>query len=297
MTLRKTAMTTIPRQFIGQSSLQASIENAGVVLVPVPYDATTSARSGTREGPEAILKASFQLEDYDLELESEPVRLGIATAHPLEPDVSGPEKMVEKVRGYCRTFHEKNKFVFVLGGEHTVSVGAARAAAKKYEDLSFLQIDAHMDLRDSFEGSPYSHACVARRLWEMGPVTAVGIRAGSREEYEWIQKKNAPVFWGRNICGNTDDSWMDDVVASLSERVYVTFDVDGLDPSIMPATGTPEPGGLGYYQALKLLRKVSEKRRVVACDLCELRPMQGQEASDYTAAAIVYKMIGYFFGR
>ncbi len=287
-------MTTIPRQFIGQDPSQASIENAQTVLVPVPYDGTTSARSGTREGPEAILKASFQLEDFDLELESEPVRIGIATAHPLEPDVSGPENMVERVREYCKTFHDKNKFVFVLGGEHTVTVGAARAAIERYGDLSFLQIDAHMDLRNSYEGSPYSHACVARRLWEMGSVTAVGIRAGSREEYEWIKKKKAPVFWGRDICGNNDDSWMDDVIGSLSEKVYVTFDVDGLDPAIMPATGTPEPGGLGYLQVLKLLRKVSEQRSVVACDLCELRPMQGQEASDYTAAALVYKMIGYF---
>lgn len=287
-------MTTIPRQFMGQSTSRASIEHSRVVLVPIPYDATTSGRSGTRGGPEAIIKASLQLEDFDLELKKNPVEMGIATANPLEPDVSGPDKMVQRIHEYCRGFHKKEKFVFVIGGEHTVTVGAARAAVEKHGELSFLQIDAHMDLRDSFEGSPYSHACVAKRLWELGPVTAVGIRNGSQAEYEWIKKHKAPVFWGSEISAGKDDSWMDLVIQKLTPKVYVTFDIDGLDSSVMPATGTPEPGGLSYHQALKLLKKVSEKRQVVACDLCELSPTQGLEACDYTAASIVYKMIGYF---
>ena len=287
-------MTQIPRQFMGQDPQFAQVDRAKVVLVPVPYDATTSARPGTRQGPEAILQASLQLEDYDLETGDEAVSRGIAVAAPLEPDVSGPEKMVARVERRCSELHERGKFVFTVGGEHSVTVGAARAAKAHHGELSFLQIDAHMDLRDSFEGSPYSHACTARRLWEMGDVVAVGIRDGSAEEHRWAQERGAPVFWGWDLCGRRDDSWMDEVVEALGAKVYVTFDVDGLDSAVMPATGTPEPGGLGYWQVLRLLRKVAEDRDVVACDLCELSPAPGQHASDYTAARLVYKMITYF---
>ncbi len=290
-------MARIPRTFLGQDPVDASPEQATVVLLPVPYDATTSSQPGARGGPEAILAASLQLEEYDMELDSVPLDVGVCVDHAVEPDLSGPDAMVSQVRAAVSEWMDRGKFVITLGGEHSVAIGAGWAAADRFSDVSFLQIDAHLDLRDSYQGTPFSHACTGRRLWERGPVVAVGIRNASAEEVAWAKKKDAKVFLAHGIDRARDDEWMDRVVEALTDRVYVTFDIDGLDSGLVPATGTPEPGGLGYWQALRLLRRVAREKTVVGCDLCELAPMPGQYASDYVAASLVYKMIGYFVAR
>ena len=287
-------MNTISRTFLGLEGRLTSVEGSSVVLVPVPYDGTVSGWPGARFGPEAIVQASVQLEDYDLELDMESMRCGIHLADTVEPEAGSPEAMVDAVEQACRCFHDLGKFVFVLGGEHTVAVGAARAAAKRWPDLSFLMVDAHLDLRDRYHGSSFSHACTGRRLWELGPVTPVGVRSCSSEEMSWALGRKAELFTARRIADDPDDGWIDEVLRRLAPRVYVTFDVDGLDPSIMPATGTPVPGGLAYRTATKLLRRVAEEKEVVACDLCELAPRPGLHGAEYTAAQLVYKMIGYF---
>ncbi len=287
-------MSRIPRTFLAQDPSACRPDQASVVLVPVPYDATTSSQPGARGGPEAILNASLQLEEYDMELEALPLDVGIHVDQAVEPDLSAPGATVDQVRRVCDEWLARGKFVIVLGGEHSVAVGAGWAAADHFGEVSFLQIDAHMDLRDSYQGSPFSHACTARRLWERGRVVAVGIRNASAEEASWARRQGATIVTAQRIAQSPDDSWMDEVMASLSDRVYVTFDIDGLDSSLAPATGTPEPGGLGYWQTLRLLRRLAREKTVVGADLCELAPMPGQYASSYLAASIVYKMVGYF---
>lgn len=269
-------------------------DRARVVLVPVPYDAMASGWPGARLGPSAVLSASTQIEDYDLELDAEPVSVGVHVAEPVELQLGSVQAMIEAVRDACARWHREKKFVIALGGDHSVAVGAARAAAGRWPDVHFLHIDAHLDLRESYQGSSLSHASAARRLWELGPVVPVGIRSASAEEMAWARSKGIDIFTARRICADPSDRWMDEVIERLGERVYVTFDVDGLDPSVMPATGTPEPGGLTYRQAIGLLRRLAEKREVVACDLCELAPAPGLHMADVTAARILYKMVGYF---
>jgi agmatinase len=316
------------------------LEAARVALLPVPYDATTSFFGGARHAPEAILRASHHIEEYDEELGREPWTCGIHTAAPVEPHPdpdfdsdsgsgsdsdsdsdsgSGsdsdsdsdfdsdpgpdPQHMVRRIQRRCAALVEAGKWVITLGGDHTVAVGAGRAHAAAHGPLSVLQIDAHADLRASYEGSPYSHACAARRLWEsegVERVVGVGIRALSRQEAQWLREGDHPVFYAQEIARraaqapNGDDAWIDEVVEALGPRVYVTFDVDGLDPAVLPATGTPEPGGLCWWTALRLLRRVAEARQVVGADVCELLPTPGLHASDVTTARLVYKMIGYF---
>jgi len=210
------------------------------------------------------------------------------------PVMSGPAEMVAAIEEAAAPLFAAGKLVLALGGEHTITVGLARACARVHGRLSFLQIDAHADLRDSYEGTPLSHACAARRLLEMGEVTAVGVRNISAEEHAFVTATGRRIFWGRDVATAPDDAWMDEVVATLRDPVYVTFDLDGLDPAILPATGTPEPGGLGWYAALELLRRVGERRRVVGCDVVELMPIPGHHASDFLAARLAYKMVGFF---
>jgi agmatinase len=189
----------------------------------------------------------------------------------------------------------RDKFIFVLGGEHSITPPVVRAVARKYPKLSVLQLDAHADLRDTFMGTPHNHACAMRRVLEHAKTTQVGIRSLSPEEAEAIPSLNTTIFYDHNM--RQDPQWMDRVVDSLNENVYLSIDVDGLDPSIMPATGTPEPGGLGWREALTLLRKVAEKRTIVGCDLVELAPMAGMVAPNFLCAKLVYKILSYRFGN
>jgi agmatinase len=284
----------LPQNFLGLPEPDATYERARVVVLPVPYDSTTSYGAGARFGPAAILEASRQVELYDDELGCTPADVGVHTLAPLLPVMSGPEGMIDAVADAAAPCFADGKLMLMLGGEHSVSVGTARACARAHGRLSILQIDAHADLRDSYEGTPFSHACAARRLLDFGEVIAVGIRNLSAEEQEFATRTGRRIFWARDIARDRDDRWIDEVVASLKDPVYVTFDLDGLDPAVIPATGTPEPGGLGWYQTLALLRRVGEARRVVACDVVELAPAPGSHVSDFAAAKLGYKMIGYF---
>ncbi len=264
-----------------------------VLVWPVPYERTTSWGHGTAGGPRAILDASGYVEYYDDELDWEPYRIGIHTLP--ETDVSDLTELegLERIGAHAARYCRDDKFVLTLGGEHTLSTPIIRAVKDKYTDLSVLQIDAHADLRDSYEGTPHSHACVMRRVVEICPLVQVGIRSISKEEKEAAAGLPTRIFFARDIVGHTD--WIAEAVGSLSEHVYVTIDVDGLDPSLMPATGTPEPGGMGWSETLELIRQVAQRRTIVGADIVELSPIEGLHAADFLCAKLAYKIIAYVF--
>jgi len=257
----------------------------------VPYDSTTDWRSGARDGPRAIIDASQYLELYDLELEREIYRVGIHTLPEIQPEMSSPENMLRRVYIVAKELLDKNKTVLMLGGEHSLTLGMVKAYREKYEALSVLQLDAHADLRDSYLGTKFSHATVMRRVWELCPIVPVGIRSLSEEECRFIDETGIkPVFARGPILA--EDS-INHIIASLSNEVYITIDLDVLDPSIMSAVGTPEPGGLGWYELLDLLREVAQSRRIVGFDLVELCPSEGPLSCAFLAAKLAYKLIGY----
>ncbi|MBI3977735.1 MAG: agmatinase [Chloroflexi bacterium] len=280
-----------PRNFGAIPPEAAEFSSARVVVLPVPYDSTTTYRGGARDGPAAIVDASQYVELFDPEFGRELYQVGIHLLDDVEPDLTSPAAMIDRVEAVTGELLDADKLVAMLGGEHSITVGAVRAHADRHADLSVLQIDAHGDLHDSFFGTPYSHACVMRRVLERCPAVQVGLRSLSREEWAFIQERELrPVFAEQAQAG---DGWIDEVVARLSPTVYVTVDLDGLDPSTMAAVGTPEPGGLDWFQTLRLLRRVGRERRIVGFDVVELAPDQGPPACAYTAARLVYKLIGY----
>lgn len=262
------------------------LEHARYVLLPVPYDGTSTFVKGADKGPQAILDASDSLELYDVQYQMEACNAGIHTdRHTYE--LSSPDKMVQSVYQRVKYFMEKQKFPILLGGEHSVSVGGIKAMSEQYEDLTVLQIDAHADLRDEYHDSIYNHACVMRRAQDYARVVQVGIRNVCTEEMHNLVPEN--VFYAHDIY-NTE-AWMDKAVGRLTRNVYVTVDLDGLDPSILPATGTPLPGGLQWYPTLRFLDKVFRQRNVVGFDVVELCPQPDNKVSDVLAATLVYKMI------
>ena len=271
------------------------IARARVVLVPVPYDSTTSYRSSARDGPKAIIEASRQLEDYDIELDRDISAVGIYTAPAVEPDLSGPEAMTRRVSAAVRPLAEEGRLVGILGGEHSITVGAVTALKGRYDDISVLYLDAHGDLRDQYMGTAWGHATVARRLHEMCKTVHVGVRSLSAEEQRFILREGLDVvMWPPPTDGPAELAAR--IVDSLSENVYVSIDLDVLDPSIMAAVGTPEPGGMLWDEAVALLRAVAAERKVVGFDVVELSPNEGPEACAFTAAKLVYKLIGYTTG-
>ena len=287
----------IPFNFLALPEEDSSLANARVALIPVPYDSTTSYRTGAREGPMAILKASYALEDYDYELDCDISKLGIHTTPLLEPHMGGPGHMVERIADAVRNFDTGGKLVGLLGGEHTISIGAVKALAARLPGLSVLYLDAHGDLRDRYMYTPWSHATVARRLVEICPVVQAGVRSISQEESDFIRSANPRLntfFWQPDAPELPD---LDKLVSLLTEEVYISIDLDVLDPSIMSAVGTPEPGGMNWGQIIRLIKKVAESRRVVGFDVTELSPGEGPDACAYTAAKLVYKLIGYSVGR
>ena len=281
------------RNFLGLPDGLTAFDTAQVVVLPVPYDATTSYRSGTREGPQAIIDASQQIEWFDHELRRETAEVGIHTLPEVAPVMSGPAAMVERLYQIARPHAAANKLLVTLGGEHSLSSAVVRAFAERYPGLTVLQFDAHADLRDSYEETPYSHASVARRIVEICPLTQVGIRSLSKEEWDFLQT-NPPVTTFFIESHPLPEAAMDRLVASLGPEVYVTFDIDALDPGLVPGVGTPEPGGLTWQEALRILRRVSEARRVVGFDLMEYCPPEGNTAAAFTAAKLAYKAMGYF---
>lgn len=290
----------LPHSFMGLDEEGSDFERARAVILPVPYEATTSFGGGTGMGPAAILDASRYIELYDQELDSEPADAGIATLPSLMLTGAGPEQALGELRQAYDALLEAgpDKFVVMLGGEHSVSSAPVLAWADRLQKdgrrLSVLQIDAHTDLRPEYEGSPYSHASVMSRVQDRVEIVAVGIRAITSEEMRLVRRsENIHVFLADDI--HSGDDWMDDVLARLGDDVYITFDVDGLDPSLVPSTGTPEPGGLQWYPVLRLLKRVFSERRVHAVDVVELAPIPGLAAPDFLVAKLIYKMIGYRF--
>ncbi len=270
-------------------------EGSKVVILGVPYDGTATFQSGARKGPNSILNVSPNLEHYDREL-GNIFEVGIFTAGiiDIEDIRANPEKVINRVYDVTKSYISDDKFLVTLGGEHTITQGVVRAYKEKYTNLSVLQLDAHHDLMEEYGGSRYSHACVAKRIVDTGcEITQFGVRVTTREEHEFIKKHNQDlnIFYARDIYNN--DNWHKEAIDSLNDTVYITIDLDGLDPSIMPSTGTPVPGGLDWYGILSFLRKVYEKRKVVGLDVMELNPIPGNEAPNFLAAELVYKNIGF----
>lgn len=280
---------TLPNTFLALPAEEHTLERSAVVVLPVPYDATTSYRGGSREGPAAIIRASRQMEDYDPELRRAPSDAGIHTTAELAPHADGPGAMAKRVEEAVAWHAAQGKLVCMLGGEHSLSAGAVRAFAARVPDLSVLVLDAQADLRDSYQDSAYSHACASRRMLDAAPVTIVGVRSMTDEEAALVRSRRIPLF-PRGAEPITD---VDAIIAGLQPSVYVSVDLDALDPSLMPAVGTPEPGGMGWWEVLAILRAVSERRRIVGFDVMELAPGEGPESCAYTAAKLAYKLMGY----
>ncbi len=290
----------LPRNFLGLDEAASDFASARAVILPVPYEATTSYGGGTANGPAAILEASRFIELYDQELDSEPSAAGIATLPELHLTGAGPEAAVRELRDAYDALLEsgEDKFVVLLGGEHSISSAPIRAWADRLKArgrrLSVLQLDAHTDLRPEYEGSPYSHASVMHRAQEAVDIVAVGIRALTRDEMDLVRaSEHLHVMLADDIHEGL--GWIDEVMRHLGPDVYVSFDVDAFDPSLVPATGTPEPGGLQWYPVMKLLRRVFRERTVHAADVVELAPIPGFHAPDFLVAKLVYKLVGYRF--
>ena len=285
--------------FLGLAGAKADFDNSAAVIIPVPYERTVSFRTGCSRGPLAIIQASRSLELYDEEFDRRPSDCGIHTAPEVECDIN-PESMTAAVREACLTAARAGKFVITVGGEHSVAFGAFSAQREIHPDVSVLSVDAHCDLRDSYQGSKFSHACVMRRVLETGArVTVAGVRSMSSAEAEFARKEGkATVFPAREILGGDIAGSVARIVESLGETVYLSVDADGLCPSIMPAVGTPEPGGLGWEEITALLAAVFARREVVGMDFVELCPIDGMCAPEVTAARLIQKAVGYkFCGR
>jgi agmatinase len=285
--------TGLPSNFGGLGEEFASFEGARAVILPAPYDFSTTYQGGTRWGPRAILDASRNMELWDDELGAT-YRQGIHTLAELEPTALGPEAMAQRVEQAFRWILDSGKLPVMLGGEHSLTAGAVRATHARHPGLSVLQFDAHADMRDEYLESPYSHACVMRRVREQVPASSVGIRSLSEEEHEYLAAHPAPIWSAREFRALRGD-WKP-ILDSLTDEVFVTFDLDALDPSILPGTGTPEPGGLDWYEAVDLLAAVARRSRIVGLDIVELAPLPGHVASDFLAARLTYRMIGLALG-
>ncbi len=266
------------------------LKNAKIVILPICYENAPSYGTGSKEGPLHILTASTQLESIDEETLTNWGEAGIHTLTPLVPS-DDPGKAVNEMKRSAAAVLKKNKFLLSLGGDHAISIGPIMAAAEIYPDLGVLQIDAHLDLRNTWNGSRYNHACVMRRVVEdlNLPVAQVGIRSFSPEEADYVKIKKLKPFYAHTI-DPSDDYWRRKVVHSLPEKVYITIDLDGLDPSALPGTGTPEPGGLSYRQLIKLIKAVGKEKKVIAADITELAKIEGSQVSEYTAAKIATKI-------
>jgi agmatinase len=339
----------MPNNFLGLPPRYSDYAKAKFAVLPIPYDSTTSFQTGTREGPAAIIRASQQVEFFDEELEAEFYKTGVATLDPLAPNMAGPKAMHDDIHAAARRVVRDGKFLLGLGGEHSITSGLVRAVMGKHKRLSVLQIDAHLDLRDEWEGSPWSHASVMRRVLDLGAsVVSVGIRNVSLEEHRFLNVRDEaglvrrsrgmaeamgqsepraeasepPPPLQRGDKGGSvsahrrnkvrrgpsvevvtarqchmDDDWVDRVLNALGETVYVTIDIDGFDPAFAPGTGTPEPGGLDWYQVTGLLRLVAAEKCIVAADIVEVMPIPGQAVTEFLAARLAYKLMCYLQAR
>lgn len=280
---RETNFGDLPKEF-------STLEGVKVVVVPVPYDGTSTWIKGADKGPAAIIEASANMELYDIETDSEVYRKGIFTDKPVECG-DKPEDMIGAVKKRVKSHIENGKFIVILGGEHSVSIGAIKAYTEKNSDITVLQLDAHSDLRPEYNNSKYNHACVMARVKEMAPIVQVGIRSMDSSE-----KKNVDadrIFFAEDICNQKD--WIKKAISKLSDKIYITIDLDVFDPSIIPSTGTPEPGGMLWYDVLGFLKLVFEKKEVVGFDVVELCPTENNKTPDFLAAKLIYKLLSYKF--
>ena len=273
----------------------SNFEDACVLVLPVSYEGTVSYGTGTGAGAMAIVDASRNMELYEEETDAEVYKVGIHTLPEFQARKT-PDLMMADLYSYTKDLLALDKFICMIGGEHSVSAPIIQAHNEKYENLSVLQIDAHADLRDTYDGTPHSHASImARVVKDMQiPSVQVGIRSISGDEARSL-KEDLPtrIFWARDIVGKTD--WIDEAIDSLTENVYLTIDIDGLDPSIVPTTGTPEPGGLGWYETLSLIRSLAEKKRVVGMDLVEYSYVENYDSPAFLCAKLIYKSLAYIF--
>lgn len=289
----------LPRNFLGLEGDAATWRSAGVVILPIPYEASVSYQGGTKLGPDAIIQASRFIELYDQELDDEPgPRVGVCTLPALHLSAAGPEAAVGELREAMDAILAEagDRLVIGLGGEHSISSAPVKAHAARLPEgrrLTILQFDAHGDLRLEYEGSPFSHAAVMAQCMDCANLVQVGIRAITSEERALIREREGSIttIFAEEMW--SDEAWIDRAFAALGDDVFITFDVDYFDPSLMPATGTPEPGGPPWYPTLKLLRRVFEEKNVVGVDVVELAPIGGNAAPDFVVAKLVYKMIGY----
>jgi agmatinase len=285
-----------PENFGGLPEEHSRYETSRAVIFPVPLERTTSYEHGTRNGPAAILAASRNMELYDEELELEPYKeIGIHTLPAIDTADGTLDEVITEIFTAQLSLLEDEKFTVALGGEHSLTPPLVSATAKKYKDLSVLQIDAHADLRDEYQGNPASHACAMRRVVEVCPAVQIGIRSLSLEEAQAIPHLRTSVYWAKDIVRAPLKSWIAKVLADLSPNVYLTIDLDGFDPAFVPATGTPEPGGLDWVQVTSLVRAVADHKKIVGMDVVELLPQPGDHAADFLAAKLVYKCLGYIF--
>ena len=279
-----------PRRSFSFPPKCTELKDAKAVVLPIPYDSTVDWRAGTREGPNAIIDTSHFLEQYDHELGCYIHEVGIHTLPELIPSMKGPEETVERVYKATKQLLAKGKFVVMLGGEHSLTTGTVRAYRERFKNLSVLQLDAHADLRDEYEDTKFNHACVMRRVHEYCPIVQVGIRSMGANDQSYIKKKKLRPFYAKETLLSQADEKA--IVSQLTDDVYITIDLDVFDPSIMSAVGTPEPGGMGWYEVLRLLKRVAKEKRIVGFDVMELAPREGPVACTYLAAKLTYKLIG-----
>ena len=281
--------------FGGLQSEFSSLEGAAFVIAPVPYDLTSTYQPGSRRGPSAIIEASTNMELYDEELCQETFRSGIHTLEALEIDARGPKEMIGRVRDMISGIVAKGKMPVMLGGEHSISFGAVQAVMEKYPELTVVQFDAHADLRDSYQGSPFSHASVARRISEIADLVQVGIRSMSAEEAAFLDQRGAQKgirTYSADFVHNEPDC-KERVCKNIKSDVYITIDLDALDPAVMPSTGTPEPGGLSWWDLLGTIREISRRSSIRGFDVVELSPIPGLVAPDFLASKLIYRIMGY----
>jgi agmatinase len=285
----------LPFNFGGISEPEYSdFDRARILVLPVPYEGTVSYGHGAADGPRAIIEASRNMELYDEEIAGSVYRLGIHTLDEL-PAIDPPDAMMDQIERRAEQLLDTGKFLVMLGGEHSISGPVIRALGRRVKNLSILQIDAHADLRESYDGTKHSHASIMARAVEVCPAVQVGIRSISEAEAKRLPETPTKVYWAKDIVGRTD--WHEEAISHLTENVYLTIDIDGLDPSLVPTTGTPEPGGLGWYDALGIIRALARSRNVVGMDLTELAPVAGNSSPDFLAAKLIYKSLSYIFEK
>lgn len=287
-------MNKIEKSIFNFGGIESAFSEYGkskITIIPVPYDLTTTYISGARNGPRAIIEASNNMELYDEELGKETYRIGIHTRESLATVNESTEDMLRMVSEAVSIGIESQKFQVMIGGEHAICLGMVRELFKKYPHLSVLQLDAHADLRDSYNGTPYNHACVGRRISEICPLVQVGVRSVSKEEVDFQKTSDVITISYCEIKGN--ERYFDEVLNHLTDDVYLTLDLDVLDPAIMPSVGNPEPGGLSWYETIRFLKLLSQNKRIVSFDVVELSPQPGNVAPDFLAAKLIYRIIGY----